>query len=312
VKTYKFDDKVKAVSWCPTKRLVLLAVVVGQNLYLVNPDVGNEKVRNQTEKYIKSFEREEDEDEKINQMLSEDWKVFRSEQCKYNWIQIKHPRPVAKIVWQSLGDYFATVMSKVHGMATNQVLIHRLSTRITMAPFTRLKGTVQAVQFHPKSNCARFFVATQLHVYIYDLQKQKKLKKLMCNTKHISDLSIHPDGDNLVVGTYDKRLSYFDLQLSTKPYKQFRYHDKAVRSVDFHKKYPLFASSGDDCNVLIFHNRVYDDLDKSASINLVKQLRGMRVSDQSQPRTGVTCVQWHPNQPWVYAAGSDCNIRMFT
>ena len=22
----------------------------------------------------------------------EDWKVFRNEQCKYNWIQIKHPR----------------------------------------------------------------------------------------------------------------------------------------------------------------------------------------------------------------------------
>jgi len=313
-KTYKFDDKVKMVSWCPSQRLMLLAVVVGSNLYLMNPGVGGDKVKSQTDKYIKSFEREEDDnDEKVNQMLVEDWKVFRSEQCKYHWIQIKHARPVAKIVWQSLGDYFATVMTKIAGMATNQILIHKLSTRITMAPFTRMKGTVQMVQFHPKSNCARFFVATQLHVYIYDLQKQKKLKKLMCNTKYISDISIHPEGDNMLVGTYDRRLAYFDLQYSTKPYKQFRYHEKAVRSVHFHNKYPLFASAGDDCNVLVFHNRVYDDLDKSASISLVKMLKGMKISEQGErSKAGVTCVYWHPSQPWIYTAGSDCNIRMFT
>lgn len=55
----------------------------------------------------------------------------------------------------------------------------------------------------------------------------------------------------------DKRLAWYDLDLSTKPYRALRYHLHGLRSVAFHKKYPLFASASDDASVHIFHGMVY-------------------------------------------------------
>lgn len=64
-------------------------------------------------------------------------------------------------------------------------------------------------------------------------------------------------GDNLLVGTYDRKVLWFDLDLSTKPYKTLRLHNTAVRSVDYHKRYPLFASVSDDRSLIISHGMVY-------------------------------------------------------
>lgn len=54
--------------------------------------------------------------------------------------------------------------------------------------------------------------------------------------------------------------SWFDLDLSSKPYRALRYHSYAVRGAAFHRSYPLFASSSDDGTVHVFHGRVYADL----------------------------------------------------
>ena len=54
--------------------------------------------------------------------------------------------------------------------------------------------------------------------------------------------------------------SWFDLDLSAKPYRSLRYHQYAVRGAAFHRSYPLFASSSDDATVHIFHGMVYSDL----------------------------------------------------
>lgn len=62
---------------------------------------------------------------------------------------------------------------------------------------------------------------------------------------------------NLCHVLQDKRLAWYDLDLSTKPYRALRYHSHALRSVAFHRKYPLFASASDDASVHIFHGMVY-------------------------------------------------------
>lgn len=49
----------------------------------------------------------------------------------------------------------------------------------------------------------------------------------------------------------------FDLELSAKPYQTLRLHGGAVRSVAFHRRYPLFASAGDDHNIVVSHGCVY-------------------------------------------------------
>jgi ribosome biogenesis protein ERB1 len=63
---------------------------------------------------------------------------------------------------------------------------------------------------------------TQRYVRLYDLVAQQLLKTLQPGLKWISSMDIHPLGDNLIIGSYDKKLCWFDLDLSTKPYKTLR------------------------------------------------------------------------------------------
>lgn len=64
---------------------------------------------------------------------------------------------------------------------------------------------------------------------------------------------MHPGGDNFLIGSYDNRVCWFDLDLSSKPYKVMKYHAGSVRSVAFHRHFPLFASAGDDASIHVFH-----------------------------------------------------------
>jgi ribosome biogenesis protein ERB1 len=57
---------------------------------------------------------------------------------------------------------------------------------------------------------------------VYDLVRQELVKKLLPGVKWLSSLSLHPSGDHLLTGSYDKRLCWFDLDLSAKPYKTLR------------------------------------------------------------------------------------------
>ena len=132
------------------------------------------------------------------------------------------------------------------------------SERTSGSPFAKSKGRVEAVAFHPSKPL--FFVATQRHVRVYHLLRQELMKKLMPSVKWISSMSIHPGGDNLILGSYDKKLCWFDLDLSTSPYKTMRSHSLAVRSVAYHPRLPLFASGADDATVHVYHERVYADL----------------------------------------------------
>lgn len=87
--------------------------------------------------------------------------------------------------------------------------------------------------------------------------KQELIKKLMPSCKWISKIAIHPKGDNLLVSSYDKKMMWFDLDLSTKPYQTLKLHSSAVRSVAYHQRYPLFASGSDDRGVIVCHGMVY-------------------------------------------------------
>ena len=55
------------------------------------------------------------------------------------------------------------------------------------------------------------------------------IKKLLSGVKWYSCLALHPGGDNLVTGSYDRKLNWFDLDLDDKPYQNLRFHKKAIR-----------------------------------------------------------------------------------
>lgn len=78
---------------------------------------------------------------------------------------------------------------------------------------------------------------TQQYVRLYNLAEQKLVKTFMPGIKWISSMDIHPSGDHLIVGGYDRKLCWFDLELSDKPYKVMRYVALAIGVLP-HKRSP--------------------------------------------------------------------------
>jgi ribosome biogenesis protein ERB1 len=139
--------------------------------------------------------------------------------------------PLTHMAWHHKGDYLATVATA--GKGAHEVAIHQLSKAKTQYPFSKSPGLVQAVSFHPTRPF--IFVVTQQHVRIFHLVEQQLVKKLLTGCKWLSCIDVHPSGDHVILGSYDRRVVWFDLDLSSKPYKTLKFHEKAVRSVQFHR-----------------------------------------------------------------------------
>jgi ribosome biogenesis protein ERB1 len=214
------------------------------------------------------------------------------------------------------GDYLVTVSPSPSVSAGTAISIHTISKHLTQYPFRkRLKGggPPQTAHFHPSKPV--LFVANQRVIRVYDLSRQSLLKIIQPGARWISSFDIHPTSatvsgsDNLIVGSYDRRLLWHDLDLSVRPYKTLRYHPKAIRAVKFHPgRYPLFADASDDGTVQVFHGEVVGDLMSNARIVPLKVLKGHRTAGE----LGVMDIDWHPSQPWLVSAGGDGTCRLWT
>nr|NVI69926.1 putative ribosome biogenesis protein BOP1 homolog [Cucujiformia] len=201
LKTVKTDDVVRSVEWCPNASLSLVLVASGKRVLLINPHVGDYLVCSKTDSVLH-------EASSIEAVMSErvrstvQWSQPEEELFKRGVrIMLTHFKEVSQVTWHGRGDYFATVMPDGQNRS---VLISQISQRRSQLPLTKSKGLIQCVLFHPTKPC--LFVATQRHVRIYDLVKQTLVKKLITNSKWISTMAIHTGGDNLLVGTYDRKM----------------------------------------------------------------------------------------------------------
>jgi ribosome biogenesis protein ERB1 len=138
---------------------------------------------------------------------------------------------------------------------------------------------------------------------------------------YISSLDVHPLGDHLIIGSYDKRVSWFDLNLGERPYKTLRYHEKSVRDVAFHRGgVKLFASAGDEGAVQVFWADVGSEfnVDSNPVIVPLKVLKGHRVVESlgidpsERADVGVLEVEWHPRLAWLVSAGADGKAILWT
>lgn len=148
---------------------------------------------------------------------------------------------------------------------------------------------------------------TERLVRIYDLMAQTLVKQLQPNVRHVSSVDVHPNGDNVLVGSYDRRLVWHDLDLSDRPYKTLRYHPRAIRSVAFSTRFPLFLSTSDDGTIQVFHATVYSDLVTNPLIVPLKVLKGHIVTEG----LGVLDAKFHPREPWIISAGADGTARLW-
>ncbi|XP_017780105.1 PREDICTED: ribosome biogenesis protein BOP1 homolog [Nicrophorus vespilloides] len=301
VKTIPVEGIVRSVEWCPNTAINLILVAASNRVILINPNIGDYVVCEKTDELLK-------EAPLSDLIISDKVKTTvqwvdptEEEYAKGFRLILKHFKEVAQVTWHGKGDYFATVMPEG---ANKAVLISQLSKRRSQIPLAKPKGLVQCVLFHPTR--PMFFVATQRHVRVYDLLKQAMVKKLTTESKWVSKMDIHPGGDNLLVATYDRKVLWFDLDLSTKPYQTLRLHPTAVRAIAYHKRYPLFATGSDDTGVIVSHGMVYNDLLQNALIVPLKRFEEhKRVND-----FGVFDVKFHPHQPWVFSSGADSTIRL--
>ncbi|KAF7301443.1 Ribosome biogenesis protein ERB1 [Mycena indigotica] len=294
VKRWQFSGKIGALGWCPRSDVNYFVVAIEETLHFIIPPNISTSIFQATKTLLAP---------PTLPPLPETPSLVKwvsSTSSPDDPTLSVHLPPTSglpkQISWHRRGDYMATVSgSGVHG----GVWMHQITRRHSQAPFKKIRGVVQLVLFHPSK--PHFFVATQQYIRLYNLAEQKLLKTLMPGIKWISSMDIHPSGDHLIVGGYDRKLCWFDLELSAKPYKVLRYHTRAIRSLAFHPTYPLFASSSDDGAIQVFHSRVYNDLMTDPLIVPLKILRGHTIKDG----LGVLDVKWCSRHPWLVSAGAD-------
>ena len=297
--TWTLESPVHRVAWCPGKKFSLFAVSSGSSVFLIPVKIDG--TFEETTEFLSSCIHLSNQQEQnpVSTWLS---KSIDSTRGMVDCVEIKHDYEVKDVSWHNGGDYFCSICPKGN---TRSVLVHQLSKGQSQNPFRKNRGIVSRALFHPTKPF--FFVATQQAVRVYNLAKQSLAKKLVAGSGVITSMSIHPSGDHVLLGGEDRRVCWYDLDLSSKPYKALRYHEHAVRSVSFHPTYPLFASSSDDGTAHIFHGRVFSDLMTNPMIVPVKILKGHDRIDAA----GVLSVVFHPKQPWAFTAGADGNIFLF-
>lgn len=207
--------------------------------------------------------------------------------------------------WHVKSDYLLSV-SPTSAKKNEVVWVHSVSKGQSQRPFAKSKSSLEKAVFHPTKPL--LILMCRKSLYIYNLAKHQMVKKLLGGAQWNSSLCLHPRGDNLLVGSFDKKVMWFDLDLSNTPYKTMKYHGRAVRQVKYHPTYPLFASCSDDCSVNIFHGNVYNDLMQNALIVPLKMLKGHKYTNE----IGVLDIEFHPKQPWIFSSGADHNIILWT
>ena len=319
------EEHIDAVEWHPDSTVAILAVAAAERVLLIVPpifgfDIENAarnkieagwgygtfgNVRKDTEINVNSDdETETTSADKPKQDVAK-WYTPSPEQSVSGISAIiECKKPIKKLSWHRKGDYFVTVSPE---SKNTSVLIHQLSKHLSQSPFRKAKGIIMDAKFHPFK--PQLFVSSQRTIRIYDLAQQVLVKKLMPGARMISGIDIHPRGDHLLASSYDKRVLWHDLDLSAMPYKTLRYHEKAVRSIQFHKgNLPLFASASDDGSIHVFHGTVYDDFMTNPLLVPLKKLTGHKVVSS----IGVLDLVWHPKEAWLFSAGADGTARLWT
>lgn len=328
----KIDDivpPISAVSWSPREGAHVFAAAIGYSIVIIGAASAMGIATEETDMALEPSEhakpsektldtmnaagimwedrnfagsREEESTSVENGIDGEEMKRTTEVRCPI--ILISHRKPLRTFSWHKRGDYIACVGKDGRGGA---VAIHRLTHRSTQIPFKKKTALVQAVKFHPTRPF--FLVATMHHVRIYNLALQQMVKTLKPGVSWISEIDVHPSGDHVLVSSYDMRLCWFDLDLSIRPYKTIRNHDKAVRVAKYHPRLPLFADGSDDGSCHVFHGMVYDDLSKNA---LIVPLKRLDKCSKIVNSLGVLDIAWHPRLPWLFTSGADGNIHLLT
>ncbi|WYZ34706.1 hypothetical protein EsH8_I_000982 [Colletotrichum jinshuiense] len=302
------DEAVNVVRWRPNKETFILAAAAGEDIFFAVPPRGADGIDKASRDILDAgFGYATQNPQPTTAVTKEHpgkWARPGSKLEAAGVLLKATVRSTIKVIsWHRRGDFLSTVSPSGQRSA---VAIHTLSKHLTQIPFRKLPGLAQTAQFHPSRPL--FFVATQRMIRCYDLQRQELVKVIQPGARWISSFDVHSGGDNIVVGSYDRRLLWHDLDLSNRPFKTMRFHSEAIRAVKYHRSFPLFADASDDGTLQIFHGKVVSDLMENPTIVPVKMLKGHKIVN----KLGVLDVDWHPTEPWCVSAGADGTCILWT
>lgn len=318
------ESSVNAVRWRPGKDQLVLGIASGESVYLCAPTIPQgltSALQTASQELLDAGWGHAANELATSKSGSISW-VRPSSTLQALGVLIEIPTLYTPktLSFHPAGNHLVSVHPAPTTPASHAIQIHTVSKHLTQLPFKkRLKGggTPQTAHFHPSKPL--LFVANQRVIRAYDLTKQSLIKIVQPGARWISSFSIHPTStaisgsDNLIVGSYDRRLLWMDLDLSPHPYKTLRYHNKAIRQVQFHpnvNRYPLFADGSDDGSIQIFHGMVTGDMMSTATIVPLKVLKGHKIVGGDG--LGVLDLDWHPREPWLVSAGGDGTARLWT
>lgn len=297
--TWEFAESLGSISWNPNRALFMFAVAVGSTVHLIVPhDLPSTETTHSALKEL--FDKNDNEKEVSSLKSSIKW--IKSKDIQGSVYSILHGGEVIDLHWHRRGDYLAA-LAPTAPSGSQMLTIHQLSRRISQHPFKKMPGIMRSIRFHP--SLPQIILATQKSIRIYDLVNHEQVKKLVGSVQSISSLSIHNGGDNVITGSHDGKVCWFDLDYSIRPYRVLNNHKGAIRSVAYHNSYPLFASAGDDGIVQVIHGQVFSDLSTNPQIVPVKTIRDFNGG------VSINQIIFHPIQPWIICAISDGTISLF-
>ena len=216
---------------------------------------------------------------------------------------------IKNLVWHNKGDYFGTLSKNSQGKT--QVYIHSLTKMTHQLPISHIKGNANCISFHP--NKPYFIVATNSNIFVYNLQKQELSRKFISNLNTINRISIHKNGNDLIAGDKSGKVAWFQLELSSKPFKLMDYHQDKIKSVEFNNSFPLFLSCSRNGKLVVYYGKVNEEELVDPLIVPLKVLK-INTNDTESNNKGnklFTCACFHPNQIWIFSGGEDGKIRMW-
>uniref|UniRef100_A0A915PT60 BOP1 N-terminal domain-containing protein n=1 Tax=Setaria digitata TaxID=48799 RepID=A0A915PT60_9BILA len=294
LKTMKLESPVTSVAYCPlTKWTLLAATMECAKMILTNSYCGDRHRITATTEYLSKLRNDPSENKTL------EWKYEGKGR-----ISIDLGYTARQVVWHYRGDFFATFAGS---KSAKFIYIHQLSKYKSQQPFSRLKGMITVLSFHPREPF--LFVGTQRHIRIYDLVKCQLKKKIMTGSQWVSSMALDCRGDNVFVGGHDRTFSWIDLQLSNKPWKSVKHHTAAIRAVVQHARYPLIATVSDDSTAVVYYARISSDPFKE---NEFVPVRRLRTKTAQKNGLSILAAIFHPSQAWLITAHVDGSIALFT
>ena len=320
VTDFGIETPINVVRWRPGLNAFILAIAAGDDIYLtvpLPPDLTP------------------DLEDVSRAILDSGWSSAMSDtkaSSSTTWVRPSHRQQEDNVLvtiplgytakslsFHSAGNHIVTVCPSSTVPSSRHIAIHTMNSHRTQYPFTKRPrggGPPQIAHFHPTRSI--IYVANQRVIRAYDLSKQELIKIVQPGARWISSFDVHPTSsltagsENLLVASYDRRLLWMDLELSPRPYKTLRYHEKAIRVARFHvntARFPLFADGSDDGSIQVFHGQVVGDAMSNARIVPLKVLKGHKISGGG---LGIMDLDWHPSEAWLVSAGGDGVCRLWT